>query len=221
MIYLEETLNLTPATPVVRDDYVAFASARLMPAYTGLAARLVAAWGCDSERFAQITQILEFDDFGAFGRFREALAADPELAPLTQELDSFAPTRRHRLLEPIVPSFVPVLHDAIASSQDTPLHSYNLAILTVAPGMMKPMSEGLAAISESRALPIAMSWRVVTGNPNEIIDLWKGSLERPGHQTQASFTAGGLDEAWWQNLRVVAPDERVVPVYPVPYSPLR
>ncbi len=175
MIYLEETLNLQPATPNTLDNFIEFAQSDLIPSYHDLGTRLVAAWYSDIEMFHQVTQILEFEDLNAFGNYRASMMTDPQLQQLAGKLESFAPVRRYRLLEPLVPAFSSVLHKAISDSQDAPLGSYNLAILKVAATKMNDMVAGLAMVAESQALPIIMSWRPVAGNPNEIRDVWKGS----------------------------------------------
>lgn len=221
MIYLEETLNLHPATPDTLDKFVAFAQQELIPSYNDLSTRLVAAWYSNIERWGQVTQILEFDDLNTFGNYRSKMSADSQYQALAAKVESFAPVRRHRLLEPLVPDFSAILHKAISDSQEVPLGSYNLAILNVAATQMTAMVAGLSAVAQEGTLPIIMSWRPVAGNPNEIIDVWKGSLQQSGYQSKAWFNANGLTEEWWQGLRIVAPDERVVSVYTLPHSPLK
>lgn len=220
MIYLEETLNLQPATPDTLDKFIEFAQNDLVPSYHDLSARLVAAWFSDVEMWGQVTQILEFEDLNAFADYRSSLMTDTHWQQLAVKLESFAPVRRYRLLEPLVPAFSSVLHKAISDSQDTPLGSYNLAILKVAATKMTDMVTGLSMVAESQALPIIMSWRPVAGNPNEIIDVWKGSLQHSGYQTRERYYSMGLNDEWWRNLRVMAPEERLVSVYTLPHSPL-
>jgi hypothetical protein len=220
MIYLEETLNLQPATPDTLDRFIAFAQKDLAPSYHDLHTRLIAAWYSDVEMFHQVTQILEFEDLKAFAEYHSRMMTEASWRELDAKLASFAPVRRHRLLEPLVPAFSTVLHKAISDSKDTPLGSYNLAILKVAATRMDEMVAGLSMVAESEALPIIMSWRPVAGNPNEIIDLWKGSLQHAGYQTKDRYESMGLNDEWWQNLRVMAPEERLVPVYTLPHSPL-
>jgi hypothetical protein len=220
VIYLEETYDLNPATPTRRDQFVAFAEHELAPVYGESGARLVAAWNCDSERWGRLTQILEFDNFTTYENYRLALAGNQRWSAISGELQSLAPVQQHRLLEPLVPNFVPVLHRAIQSSQGNPLRQYMLAILEVAPGMMELMRQGLSAVADSQSLPIVMSWRLVSGKQNTVIDLWKSSLQRPGYQTQDEYTANGIDDDWWTNLRLMAPEEKIVFLDPLPYSPL-
>ena len=220
MIYLEETYDLHPATPACRDQFVAFAEQELLPACTKLGGRLVAAWSCDAERWGRISQVLEFDAYATYENYREAIAGSQDWAAIADQLESLAPGQTHRLLEPLVPGFIPILHEAIKSSQSNPLRQYMLATLEVAPGMMGLMRQGLSAVADSGSLPIVMSWRRVSGKQNTVIDLWKSSLQRPGYQTQEQYTANGIDSTWWTNLRIMAPEESIVFVDPLPYSPL-
>jgi hypothetical protein len=221
MIYLEETLNLQPATPDTLDKFIEFAQHDLVPSYHDLGTRLIAAWYSDIEMFNQVTQILEFEDLNAFGNYRSRMMTETPCQRLASQLESFAPVRHHRLLEPLVPAFSPILHKAISDSQTAPLGSYNLAILKVAATKMDEMVNGLSMVAESEALPIIMSWRPVAGNPSEIIDVWKGSLQHSGYQTKERYGSMGLDDDWWKNLRIMAPEERVVSVYTLPHSPLK
>jgi hypothetical protein len=64
--------------------------------------------------------------------------------------------------------------------------------------------------------PIIASWRAVAGNPNEVIDLWKGALGQEPYQA-----ANERMKAFFRPLRDMAPRERLVNLYSVPYSPLR
>jgi hypothetical protein len=221
MIYLEETLNLQPATPDTLDKFIEFAQQDLIPSYHDLGTRLVAAWYSDIEMFNQVTQILEFEDLNAYGNYHSRMMTEAPFQELAAKQESFAPVRRYRLLEPLVAAFSPLLHKAISDSQATPLGSYNLATLQVAATKMSDMVSGLAMVAESEALPIIMSWRPVAGNPNEIIDVWKGSLEHSGYQTKERYNSMGLNDEWWQNLRIMAPEERLVSVYTLPHSPLK
>ena len=70
MIYLEQTLNITPASPDIRDDYIKVAQELLVPACKRHGARLVAAWTGNYEWVLQTTQIFEFDDIFNFYKSR-------------------------------------------------------------------------------------------------------------------------------------------------------
>jgi hypothetical protein len=66
-------------------------------------------------------------------------------------------------------------------------------------------------------LPILASWRPVAGDPDLVIDLWKGDVER----TFARYApASDAQNAFMDPLRELAPNERVVRYFPLPYSPL-
>ncbi|MCP4757748.1 MAG: hypothetical protein GY866_43370 [Proteobacteria bacterium] len=219
MIYLEETYSLAPAMPKTLDAFVGFAEEKLVPAYKRLGGRLVAAWISSVEILYQPTQIIEFDDLGAYEAFRTQAAGDTDWKELMTGLEELAPKRRVRLLEPAAPVFTKTLHDAIAESRKTPLKAYNLAILEVLPAAMEMFLEALG--EAAAVLPIATSFRPVTGNPYEIIDVWKGSLEQSGYQNQEWYSALGLTEDWWSQLREAAPQERLVTVFTLPHSPLQ
>jgi hypothetical protein len=62
-------------------------------------------------------------------------------------------------------------------------------------------------------LPILASWRPVAGNQDLVIDLWKGDVEQ-------TFARCARANAFMDPLREVAPNERIVRCFPLPYSPL-
>jgi NIPSNAP protein len=219
MIYLEETYDIAPAMPETLDSFIEFARESLNPAYEKRGGRLVAAWTSSVELIYQPVQILEFDDLGAFETFRKKARQDPKWRAIQTRLEELAPKRRTRLLEPAAPLFVNTLHNAIEESRQTPLKAYNLAILEVIPNVMEPFLEILEASAAD--LPIAASWRPIAGNPYEIIDVWKGSLQHPGYMTKEQYAELGLTEEWWRGLREAAPQERVVTVHTLPHSPLQ
>jgi hypothetical protein len=64
-------------------------------------------------------------------------------------------------------------------------------------------------------LPILASWRPVAGDPDLVIDLWKGDVE------SGYAPADARSNAFFDPLREVAPRERVLRYWPLPYSPLR
>jgi len=220
MIYLEETLNLSPATPMSLDGFIDFAKDKLLPGYPDMGARLSAAWYSDVEYFHQVTQLLEFDDLSAFADYQKETSLSSSWQEIEAELSSLAPVRRYRLLEPLVPEFAAVFNKAIVASRDAPLKTYMLAILEVAPGQMQTMVAGLAAVAATGSLPIVMSFRPVTGNPNEVIDVWKGSLQQAPYQPMDSDGSSVFTEEVWTNLRIMAPQERIAHAYTLPYSPL-
>ena len=217
MIYLEQTLNINPASQDVRDEYIKVAQELLIPACKRLGARLVTAWNGNYEWFMQITQIFEFEDLKRLKEFRINASQDKEWGEYMAELEVFAPERRTRLLEPIGAVPPDVLHKAIEDSQKSPLKVYSMAILEVNPGKMPDMIAGLSA--GHKVMPIIASWRPIAGSPNQIIDLWKGDvLFSAENMAYRPFTK---EQAWVRNLRDNAPKERIVPLYALPYSPLK
>jgi hypothetical protein len=217
MIYLEQTLNITPASPDIRDDYIRLAQKLLIPACERLGARLVCAWNGNYEWVMQTIQIFEFDDIQALKKFRINASQDKEWGEYVAELEVFTPERRSRLLEPIGAVPPEVLHEAIKESQKSPLKAYSMAILEVNPGKMPEMIAGVAA--GHKVMPIIASWRPIAGSPNEVIDLWKGDIL---FSTEAmAYHPFTKEQQWVRDLRENAPKERIVPLYPLPYSPLK
>ncbi len=217
MIYLEQTLNITPASPDIRDEYIKVAQELLVPACKRLGARLVAAWYTNYEWVFQTNQIFEFDDIESLKNFRINASQDREWGEYVAQLEVFSPERRTRLLEPVGAVPPEVLHKAIEESQKTPLKAYSMAILQVNPGKMPDFLAGLAA--GYKRFPIIASWRPIAGSPNEVIDLWKGdvlfSTAAMGYRPYSPM------DQWVRQLRENAPKERIVPLYTLPYSPLK
>lgn len=214
MIYLMQKLNLAPASPETRDQFIAFATGDLIPACDRLGARLVGAWFSHSEWYGQVTQMLEFDDLAGFQHFRDRARDDAAWQDCEQRIAALAPERTSTLLEPLGPIPATSLADAIQASRAQPIEKYTFAILEVAPGKMDAFCTTLAAVKDM--FPIVASWRAVAGNPNEVIDLWKGALAQ---ETYAP--ADERSKAFFRPLREMAPRERVVNLYALPYSPLR
>lgn len=213
MIYSWETFSVEPASPEGLDNFVAFARDTLIPRYERLGARLAAAWYSDIESFCQVTQVLEFDDLAALGAFREKAQQDEGWAECEKRLEELAPERWQRLLEPFA---VPpeTLKEASAQSRETPLNVYTLAVLEVAPGKMAQLRQGMEAAAKT--LPLVANWRAVTGKQNEVIDVWKGAMRQSGYEQSSEGT-----NRFFRGVRTLAPKERLYPVFPLPYSPLR
>ena len=214
MIYFKETLNLEPASPETRDQLVAFAQSELLSVYDRLGAHLVGAWMSHSEWYGQVTHVLEFDDLRRFQEFRDAARDDSAWQQCERRIDQLAPHRTSTLLEPLGPVPPDTLAAAIRSSQEKPLDAYSLAILEVAPGKMDAFVATLTAAKDM--FPIVASWRAVAGNPNEVLDLWKGALGQEPYKPADERT-----KAFFRPLREMAPRERLVNLYALPYSPLR
>jgi len=214
MVYLKEALNLTPASPETRDDFIAFAQGDLLPLYERFGARLVGAWFSHVEWYGQVTQILEFDDLRSFEAFRSRAREDARWQNCEQRLEHFAPQRSSQLLEPLGPVPPQTLHDAIRASAEAPLKHYTFAVLEVAAGKMSAFVSTLEAAKDM--FPIIASWRAVAGNPNEVVDLWKGALGQEQYSP-----ADERSKAFFRPLREMAPRERLVNLHALPYSPLR
>jgi len=211
MIYLEETIKLTPASPESLDNFVQFARERLVPVCPRLGARLVAAWFSHAELFAQVTQIFEFDDMDALKNFRRKSSQDPAWGEYLSALEELAPERRSRLLEPVVPA--DILHQAIEESRQKPIGTYFLAVLEVAGDNMAAFIAGLQ--NGVKTYPIIASWRPVAFKRNQIIDLWKGPAPQAPYQP-----ADERNRQFFRNLRPMAPHEYLIPIVTLPYSPL-
>jgi hypothetical protein len=214
VIYLEETLKLTPASPESLDNFVEFAQERFVPVCPRLGARLVAAWFSHVELFAQVTQVLEFDDMEALEKFRSRASQDPAWGEYASRLEELAPDRRSRLLEPLGPVPPEILHQAIKESQQNPLGAYFLAVLEVAADNMATFMAGLK--EGIKNYPIIASWRPVAFKRNQVIDVWKGPVPQSAYQP-----ADDWSKQFFRNLRPIAPHEYLIPVFTLPYSPLR
>ena len=214
MIYLQQDFDLHPASPATRDRFVALATNVLAPSWTHFGARLVAAWFHHEAWFSQITHIVEFPDLAAFDAMRSSAQGDASLRAASIEVERLAPKRHETLLEPLGPIAPTTLHAAIETSQREPAGAHTFAILEVAPGAMERFTNLLAFANDQ--LPIIAAWRPVAGDPNLVIDLWKGDIGRDAYQP----TNDRLN-AFFEPLREVAPRERLVRLLPLPYSPLR
>jgi len=212
-IYLEQTLNLVPASPETLDAFIDFAGKSFVPVCKRLGCRLVIAWSNNQEWFCQVKHVLEFDGLEALKSFRRRASQDAEWGEYAAHLEEVAPVRRTRLLEPLAPIWPDILRKAAEDSRQSPVGAYFAAILSVAPNQWTDL---VAALSQPPPdFPIVCSWRPVSGDPNELIDLWQGSLPsgyQPATENMLEF---------FRDLRVRAPKERVEPVLTLPYSDLR
>lgn len=214
MIYLEEKLSLSPASPETLDAFVEFAQDQFVPLSQRLGARLVAAWSSNAELFSQVTQVMEFDDLETLKAFRVKTGQDSDYGNYLARLEDFVPQRRSRLLEPLGPVPPETLHQAITESQQSPLGAYFLAVLEVAADNMGAFMAELDI--QSKNLPIVASWRPVAFNRNQVIDLWKGPARQSSYEPATDWS-----KEFFRMLRPIAPHEYVVPIGTLPYSPLR
>jgi hypothetical protein len=207
-------LNLTPATPETLDSFVEIGHNLLVPCCERLGTRLVVAWFSTYEWYYQVTHVFEFSDMKTLEEFRIKASQDKQWGEYTAELEKFAPERRTRLLEPIGAIPPAILHGAIDESQKKALKVYSFATLEVTPNKMTEFVEFVRLLSKNA--PIIASWRPIAGNPNEVNDLWKGTLIPKRYEPAVE----GLKE-WFRRLRELAPKERLVQICPLPYSELK
>jgi hypothetical protein len=213
-IYLQETLNLSPATPEALDSFIGICQKLLVPTCERLGARLVIAWFSTSEWYYQVTHLFEFSDIEALKEFRIKSNQDQQWGEYAIQLEIFAPERRSRLLEPIGAIPPSTLHKAMEESHKAPQKVYSFATLEVIPNKMPEFVEFVKNLSKNA--PIIASLRPIAGNPNEVNDIWKGSLIPKEYEPAIE----GLKE-WFRMLRELAPKERLELIFPLPYSQLK
>jgi hypothetical protein len=214
VIYLKQSYNIAPASPATRDRFVAAVAELVVPSNDRLGARLLGGFFAHEEWFTQIIHVTEFDDFATLDRYRTAAAGDTQAADGVAALGELAPEQRVEFVEPLGPIATTKLHDAIASSATEPVGTYTFAILEVDHGKMGQFSAMLGAAQD--ALPIVACWRDVSGNPNRVIDLWKGDTGRSGYRPSDDG-----QNAFFEPLREIAPREKMMRLHVLPYSPLQ
>jgi hypothetical protein len=213
MLILHEALDLEPASPAAVDAVVALASDRLIPLCEEHEASLIGAFTCDADRYAQVQHLHRFENLEGFAAFRERAQRDAAWVDCQAELDALAPRRFSTLLEPLGPIAPEKLDAAIDRSQQRPAQVYSLASLEVVPGRMDDFAKLLAASAD--ALPIAACLQPVFGNRQVIWDLWTTALARDPYAPATDAMRPFFDQ-----LRAVAPDERLVNWTALPYSQL-
>ncbi len=215
MIYLQQDFDLHPASPRTRDAFVALAQDALVPAAERLGAQLVAAFFSNSEWFFRMTHFLELTSLSAFEAWRAACRGDAATCDAASRAEALAPTRRETLLETLDAIPPSALARGIESAREKPQGIYSAALLRIAPGRMADFTKMLAGAGPH--LPILASWRPIAGDPDLVIDLWKGDPEA----TYSRYApADARANAFMDPLREVAPNERLVRYFPLPYSPL-
>ncbi len=213
MLYLQQDFDLSPASPRTRDAFAALAQDALVPAAERHGARLVAAFFGNAEWFFRVTHFLELPGLAAFEAWRAALRADAAACDAASRAEALAPARRETLLEPFGPIPVEALARGIESSREKPQGVYSAALLHVAPGRGADFAKLLGGAGSR--LPILASWRPLAGDPDLVIDLWQGDVER------GYAPADARANAFFDPLRELAPRERILRYWPLPYSPLR
>lgn len=213
MIYLEETLTLEPPNPETLDTFVAFAQERLLP-LERMGFRLAAAWYNDIESFCTVIQVLEFENMAAFEEFRARTEHAEPWLEYHARLEELAPKRRSRLMEPLGPIPEERLHDAWKETAEKPVGAYTLAIMHIAPGKMESLRAAMAG--SAATLPMVAQWKTIVGNQNEVTDVWKGPMRLDGYKPSSEGA-----NRFFRAVRQNAPEERLIPVFPLPYSPLK
>lgn len=216
MIYLQQDFDLHPASPRTRDAFVALAQEALVPAAERHGARLVAAFFGNSEWFFRVTHFLELPSLAAFEAWRAGCLRDAAACDAASRAAALTASRCDTLLESLGAIPADALSRGIESAREKPQAVYTAAHLEIAPGRMADFTKLLAAAGP--ALPILASWRPVAGNPDLVIDLWKGDVEAAYARYAPSDARAN---AFFDPLRELAPKERVVRYFPLPYSPLR
>jgi hypothetical protein len=215
VIYLQQDFDLHPASPRTRDAFVALAQNALVPAAERHGARLVAAFFSNSEWFFRTTHFLELPSLAAFEAWRAGCRGDAAACDAASRAEALSAARRETLLESVEAIPLEALTRGIERAREKPQGIYTAAHLEIAPGRMADFTKMLAAAGPQ--LPILASWRPVAGNPALVIDLWKGDPEAT-YSRYAPTDARA--NAFMDPLREVAPNERVVRYFPLPYSPL-
>jgi hypothetical protein len=214
MIYLKQAFNIEPASPAGLDRFVELGEGALLPGWERVGGRLIGAWFGTDDWFNQVTQVVAFEDLAAFDAARRGAASDAKLSDAEAALDELAPIRSESLLEPLGPVAPERLDEAIVAAADQAVGVHSFAILEVTAGKMEAFKKLLSAGAAS--LPIVASWRDVAGNPNRVIDVWTGDVAgRPYQPSNPGM------EAFFGPLRELAPTERTIRLFPLPYSPLR
>lgn len=218
MIYLEETYNLAQASWEALDSFIEFTQKRLVPLCPEVGARLVAAWSSDVEWFCQVKQILEFNNMDALKEFRVKCSQNRAWGEYAARLEEHAPVRKSRLLEPLGVVSPKILHEEIAMSHVNPSGAHLHATLEVAPNKMGEFRDGLAETNSAlpKSCHIIASWKPVSGNPNEVIDIWKAPEPQKAYKP-----ADEESKQFFRFVRQLAPKERAVRMITLPYSPLR
>ena len=221
MIYLIETLKLKTATSRQLEALIALAKDQIIPLYQKHGARLMAAWFCNAVTLFQVTHVVELEHPESYWKLSRSPFESGEGDVLESELNSIAPERCRQLFEAPGPVFSKSFGDAVRESQISDSNQkYSVAVLEVVhdqmAGLFKRNEEAIAI-----GMPLVTTLKSITGRQNQVINIWKGDFNAPGYQPPEYFDSIGFTEDWWNWIRSVAPQEQLLTVAMLPYSPLR
>ena len=220
MFYLVEKHALQVATAKNLERFVDLASNQIMPVYEQRDVKLMASWLCSADTLLQITHIFELASFESAAGIYRALNTDSSLQDTVGMQNSLISETDWQLYQSGGRIFTDAFHKAIEAGRSAPLKSYTIATLKMSRNkipLLLPKQE--AAIKNG--MPLVAFMKSVTGRHDQVIDIWKGDLQEAGYQTQAYYDSIGMSEEWWNWIRDIAPEEKMVKVSMLPYSPLQ
>ncbi|NYB73787.1 NIPSNAP family protein [Sedimentibacter hydroxybenzoicus DSM 7310] len=210
---IEQFIDFSPPMPMSTDEYVELANKYLLPAQERLGFRVIGAWEYDSSRLSSIYQILGFESLEDIARFEKLRKEDADFAAFETRVEELAPEKQEHILKV-------ALDNSIAYSTE-PHGVYSMAFLDAHAGKLQTvvdmaLESSAVEINNSR---ITFTATRLTGKRNVMLDLWYGHLgrERDGY---APYPVEGHDYMRNQ-LRAVTYDEKILYMYPLPYSPLK
>jgi hypothetical protein len=216
MILMLEDFDLASPTPHHLETLAAIATGPLAKQIESSGGRLMAAWLCNAEALFRVTQVVAFQDPGAFLAYRQAGKKE-----VLTELESIAPRRNAQLFVAAGAALQESFERAIAASQRAEAKKkHTLALLDVVADRLAELvqrNEG----GVKMGLPLVTTLTPLTGPYNRVINIWKGDLNEPGYQPPAFYESIGFGQAWWAWIREVAPRERLLTVSMLPHSPLQ
>jgi hypothetical protein len=220
MFYLVEKLTLQAATPKNLDEFVEFESNQMLPVFHKCDANLMASWICSAESLMQITNVFELKCVESTYKIDDAFNSDSSIEDIVQSSNNLISKTQWQLYRSAGSKFSDAFHQAIEVSQSDPSKFYTVATLQMSRNKMPlllPKQEAAVDIG----MPLIAFMRSVTGVHDEIVDIWKGDMQAAGYQTQAYYESIGMSEEWWDWIRDIAPQEKMVRVSVLPYSPLQ
>lgn len=221
MIYLYETLKLKTATPRQLETLSCMAQEKMLPLYKKGGGHFMAAWVCNARHLFEVTQITELEDLGQYRQFHERIFESNESKEFLDRLNAIAPERESHLYAAPGAVFSASFNHAIEENQhSTENERYTVAQLEVVhhqwPSLVQRNEGAIAA-----GMPLVTTLKSITGKQNRVINIWKGDFNAPGYQPPEFYDSIGFVEEWWTWIRQVAPQERLLTVSMLPYSPLQ